>query len=256
MINVVLLLFYCSALIYLGQSLLILIALKRPLQRRINYEPSVSIIIAARNEEQNLPECLASLANLDYPPDKLEIIIIDHDSQDGTYRLLDAFARNNTQFKIFRTKETSSGLSGKADAVSLGVEKSTGEIIFLTDADCKVPPTWLKSLIPYFTENVDVVGGFTALATESKGWKGLFEKAQCLDWLFLQTAAAGAAALGRPLTWMGNNLSFRRSAYNSIGGYKQVGFSVTEDFALLKAMYKKNRSAIRFVRDLKSLVLS
>jgi hypothetical protein len=74
--------------------------------------------------------------------------------------------------------------------------------------------------------------------------------------LFLQTSAAGAAALGRPLTWMGNNLSFRRSVYNSVGGYKQVGFSVTEDFALLKAIYEKNRTAVRFVRDLKSLVMS
>ena len=101
MFDVLLILFFCCSALYVGQSCVFIFVLRRPLQKKDRYEPHVSIIISARNEEQNLPECLNSLANLDYPKDKLEIIIIDHDSQDGTYRILNDFAQKNKQFKIF-----------------------------------------------------------------------------------------------------------------------------------------------------------
>ena len=242
--------------VYVLQAVLFIFSLGRCYSKNTLFEPQVSIIIAARNEESNLPRCLLSLANLDYPSEKLEIILIDNNSTDNTYSILQNFARQHNCCKILQTTSVSTTLTGKANAIAQGIKNSSGEIIFLTDADCVVPKSWLKGLLPFFTKNVDAVGGFTALEASVKGKGRNLQKAQSLDWLFLQSSAAGVSALGRPLTWMGNNLAFRRSAYVKIGGYHKLGFSVTEDFALLKALYESSKSSVRFILDQQSLMMS
>jgi cellulose synthase/poly-beta-1,6-N-acetylglucosamine synthase-like glycosyltransferase len=90
-----------------------------------------------------------------------------------------------------------------------------------------------------------MVAGFTLLDFS----KGFFNKIQNLDWAYLLSTAAGTAGLGIPLTCMGNNFAFRRAAYEQVGGYQGVGFSVTEDFALLKAMAQRTHWKIRFAID-------
>jgi cellulose synthase/poly-beta-1,6-N-acetylglucosamine synthase-like glycosyltransferase len=248
---------YILAVYYGCQVLLFFAALSRRQDRAAEfYEPSVSIIVAARNEEDNLPECLSSLAQIDYPAEKLELVLVDHDSEDSTYAILDDFARNRKRCAILHTAALGPPLSGKAAAVSQGIEMSSGEIVLLTDADCAVPNTWVRSIVAAFSEGIDAVGGFTALQLADTKKNSMLFGAQSLDWLYLQSCAAACAALGRPLTWMGNNLAFRRASYEDIGGYAALGFSITEDYALLRALYTKNSSSVRFIRNGGSLVKS
>jgi len=237
---------FCYLGLYAGFVLIISIALARvSLPRESQYFPSVTVVVAARNEENTIARCVESLLSIDYPSNKLEIVIVDHNSQDNTFDILTNYNRNYPNLRVFRVAEQSAKLSGKALAVAHGIEQSNGEIIFLTDADCEVPPTWVRSITSYFNSGIDAIGGFASIKTNNES--PLHEGAQCVDWLFLQSAAAGIAALGRPLTWMGNNLAFRRSAYEAVGGFKRLGFSLTEDFTLLKALYKKNRKSVRFI---------
>lgn len=229
-------------LIYLAFSVILRNGLLRKYALSQNSKSSISVIVAARNEAENILNCLQSLSKLDYPKNLLEIIVVNDRSEDNTEPIIKKFIKEKSQFKYLNINNPIPNLSGKASAISQAIEQSQGEIIFITDADCVVPKNWLNKAIRYFTDDVGMVAGFTLLNFS----RGLFNKIQNLDWAYLLSVAAGAACLGIPLTCMGNNFAFRRSAYKQVGGYLGVGFSVTEDFALLKAISHQTSWKIRF----------
>ncbi|MBC7188449.1 MAG: glycosyltransferase [Calditrichaeota bacterium] len=249
-----LLLLVASAYVCAGIALAL--AGRRRHDRRSEDVPHVSIVVAARDEEANLPHCLASLAALDYPRERMELILVDHQSRDHTGELLAAFCAQHRHAHLVRVQDGTTTLCGKAAAVAAGIERSSGEIVLMTDADCVVPPTWVRTMVSHFDRDTGMVCGFTTVATHSSDARALFVRAQALDWLFLLAAASGAGLLGMPLTWVGNNLAFRRQAYDEVGGYHGVGFSLTEDFALFKAISKSTAWKVRFVRDGHALVLT
>ncbi len=193
--------------------------------------PKVSVIVAAKDEEKNLPNCLASLVNLEYPRDLLEVIIVNDQSKDGTRSLIDEISH---EFTFVRRVDAvdSVELQGKANALSQGIDESTGEIIFLTDADCTAPPNWINETLKYFEPDTGIVGGVTLISRTETVVQGV----QAVDWDILLTIAAGAATIGKPIACLGNNLAVRRKAYDEAGGYRKIKFSVTEDFALFKAV--------------------
>ena len=125
----------------------------------------------------------------------------------------------------------------------------------MTDADCAPPATWISQMVSYFTAEVGMVGGFTLLASPRQN-NSLFAKIQTLDWIYLLTVGAGAAALGKPLSIIGNNFAFRRAAYDAVGGYEKIGFSIIEDFALLRAINKQTNWQIIFPVDAHTTMLS
>ena len=236
--------------LYLAFSLMLRHGLLRKYRINQNSKLSVSVIVAARNEAENILTCLQSLANLDYPENLIEIIVVNDRSDDRTEQIINEFIKEKSQFKYFNITKTIPNLSGKASAISQAIEQSQGEIIFITDADCIVPKNWINKTSQYFADQVGIVAGFTLLDFS----RGFFNSIQNLDWAYLLGVAAGAAGLEIPLTCMGNNFAFRRAAYEQVGGYQGVGFSVTEDFALLKAMAQRTHWKIRFAIDGECLV--
>jgi cellulose synthase/poly-beta-1,6-N-acetylglucosamine synthase-like glycosyltransferase len=112
--------------------------------------PFISIIIPAKNEEKLIRSCITSLHALDYPKDKLEIIVVDGISTDQT----DTVAREMGANVLINKKQTVS--PGR----NIGFENAHGELIAFTDADCIVDKNWLASSIKYFEkEDVACVGG-------------------------------------------------------------------------------------------------
>ena len=108
---------------------------------------------------------------------------------------------------------------------------SKGEIILTTDADCVVSPKWAKTIASYYQKDVVMVCGYTNQKAEN-----LFEGVQDIDFIYLLTVGGGAINFGKPLSAIGNNMSYRKSAYLEAGGYEKIAFSVTEDFQLLMAI--------------------
>jgi 1,2-diacylglycerol 3-beta-glucosyltransferase len=201
-------------------------------------QPKVSIVVAAKDEEKNLPACLDSLTKLDYPPELFEIIVVNDQSCDSTPQIVDDASKRFSNIKRIDaiTIDDNSSLRGKANALSQGIDKANGEFIFLTDADCIVPSTWIRETLKYFEDDVGIVGGVTLISKTEKPIYGI----QAIDWDILLTVGAGAATVGRPVGCLGNNLAFRKKAYEQIGGYRNIKFSVTEDFALFKAIASSN----------------
>ncbi len=206
-----------------------------------DYEPTVSIIVAARNEEERIEQCLASLARLAYPSDKIEIIVVDDRSTDRTPEIIRKFSEEHRSVRTARTQPELGNLRGKMNAVALGISLSHGEILLFTDADCSVPSGWIRETVQTFDAETGIVGGFTLLESTE-----VFGGMQALDWIYLFGLASGTAGLKIPLTAIGNNLSVRRSAYDAAGGYEVIPFSVTEDYALVQAILQKTKYVLRF----------
>ncbi len=100
-----------------------------------NY-PFVSIIVSARNEEENINQLINSLLSQDYKKNFYEIIIANDKSTDSTLKKLDHFKENYSQLNIIDIKNTPDNWGSKKWALTQCIKKSKGEIILQTDADC------------------------------------------------------------------------------------------------------------------------
>jgi cellulose synthase/poly-beta-1,6-N-acetylglucosamine synthase-like glycosyltransferase len=214
--------------------------------------PKVSIVVAVRNEEKNILCCLESLNNLEYPENKIEIMIVDDASTDNTLSLVNDFIQDKSKFKFINLSEIDDEkLKGKVRAMAEGIKISTGEIILTTDADCTVNPLWAKTIASYYKNDVGLVNGFT-----SQSVNGAFSGMQAIDFVYLLFIASGTINLGKPVSCIGNNMSFRKKAYEETGGYESLPFSVTEDFLLLNSINKLKKYKLIYPLNKNSLVIS
>lgn len=198
-----------------------------------NELPRVSVVLCARNEERNLRRCLDSLAALDYPPDRVEFNVVDDESTDRTLDVFQEYSRNDSRFRVFSTAGEPRVLIGKQRPLSVGIRESTGEIVMGIDADISVRPGWVKAHVGAYHKGIGIVGGTTRVDPKSSGF---FTMLQACDLIAKISIAMGSAGLGLPLTIMGNNISFRREVYNSIGGFEKIQARIVEDLALMNAI--------------------
>src|SRR5437867_10994051 len=241
------------ALVYSGKIIIFgIAAFKAFYPSNPSYRPSVTIIIAARNEERNIRQCMESMAHLSYPTNLLEIVVVDDRSEDRTADIVREYSNRFAHIRLLMASPGTGHLRGKTNAVTQGIEASQGDILLFTDADCSVPVHWVEETVKYYTDpSIAIVAGFTALRVCR--W---FEAIQALDWFVLFSVAAAAIRLKYPVTAVGTNLSVRRDAYDRVGGYKNIRFSVTEDYALFHAIVSHAGYRARFPLDPSTLVES
>lgn len=218
-------------ILYLYQDFWFLRGFERPRTTKARQEPvRATVLVAARNEERNIARCIESLIVQDYPKELLEIIIIDDRSTDKTGEIARSYAAKHPFLKVLVSPE-SKELLGKTNAIDHGISHASGEIILMTDADCVVPPGWVRLTVLEYGPEVGLVGGMTLQKVS-----GAFSGMQSLDWAYLLGIASAAVNRHMALSVIGNNLSFRKKAYFDVGGYRSLKFSVTEDYSLFKAI--------------------
>ena len=205
---------------------------------------SVSIIIAARNEEANLPSLLASLQGLEVPKGiAVEFIFGNDQSTDATGAILQAWCLTHPNAQTIHIERQEAGLVGKANVLAQLCDRATGHYFLFTDADCAVPSTWVAAMMAGFKPlslhqagttgqlghrgAIGVVTGFSLPAGTS-----FLSQMQRADWFVAQATIFALAELGRPITAMGNNMATTKAAYLAAGGYRATKDSITEDFAL------------------------
>lgn len=214
--------------------------------------PSADVIIAARDEEKVINTCLTSMLALTYPKELLNVYVVDDRSTDATASMVRAIADRVPWIHLLSAQPERDHLRGKANAVAQAIEASKGEIIVMTDADCIVPPGWIENIVAHYSSDaVGLVAGFTSLQGRSA-----FARMQALDWFGLFTVAAAALRMGYPVTAVGTNLSVRRTAYDAVGGFRSIPFSITEDYALFRAVTHEGGYTARFPMDPATLVQS
>lgn len=120
-------------------------------EHRDKHYPTVTIVIPVRNRPDEIQDCLNSLTQLDYPKQKLEIIVVDDGSTDNTAEIIRGF---NVCLISLPTS------NGPSACRNIGVEKAKGNIIAFMDSDCTCHPQWLKQLVPFFAfEGIGAIGG-------------------------------------------------------------------------------------------------
>ena len=216
--------------------------------------PRVAVLVAMRNEQEYIEGCLTSLKNQDYPKQLYDVYVIDDRSIDDSPKIVEHFLEYNENFQLLKITEDKDSLKGKMNVLAQALDTVDHEWILITDADCIVPRTWIRAYLPYLRKDTGMVAGLTMLeAPESvnppKFAGRFFAKIQAVDWLYLQAIAAKSSNAGKPISVLGNNFAFRKEAYAQVGGFRSLGFSVTEDFALMRAIQKTNKWKIEHTLD-------
>ncbi|HIL56330.1 MAG TPA: glycosyltransferase, partial [Rhodothermales bacterium] len=221
--------------------------------------PAVAVLVAARDEAHGIGRCLDALLAQDYPADRLTILVADDHSTDRTAEIVRRYEAQTRRLALagavdepepmpetpevryVRVPDPTSPLRGKALAIHTAAEHTDAPLLLITDADCAPAPGWARGLVAGMGDGDGLVGGLTLMQTETT-----FGEAQSLDWAFLLGVASALTESGFPATAMGNNLAIRREAYEAVGGYPGVGFSVTEDHALFSAIATRTPWRLRF----------
>ncbi|MBS1903196.1 MAG: glycosyltransferase [Bacteroidetes bacterium] len=235
--------FLLLAILYLVVLATFVVGLRRGLDRsrgvHENVEkPLVTVLVCARNEEQNIDRCIASLEQLHYPAERLQILVVDDHSTDATARHLSEWCRRLPHLQVLSLTSPHEG--GKVNALTVGMDAAIGEFVCITDADCQVPPSWIEEYLKWYDAATGLVSSVTI--TNSSHPTAVCQSIEMMQLLGMSMAGIN---MGVAVSIIGNNLSIRRAAYEDIGGYRAIPFSVTEDVALFQAMWQ-SRWDVRF----------
>jgi mycofactocin system glycosyltransferase len=191
--------------------------------------PSVSIIIPVFNRPAEIEACLASLQVLDYPAEKIEVIVVDDASWDHTAAVVRRF-----DVRLIVQPHN----QGQSAARNAGVAAADGEIIAFLDSDCTAQPDWLRSLTPYFQDpRVALVGGYVDTCYREKAMDRYEQVCSALNMGREPVMGRGDRSVFYVPTC---NMLVRRQAYLQVGGLDerlQVGEDVDLCWRLMAAKH-------------------
>lgn len=191
----------------------------RPVGRRGDYTPPVSIIIAAYNEASVIAEKLANTLALNYPPERLEILVASDGSSDGTNEIVAQIARTTPNVRLFALPR-----QGKNRTLNAVVPEATGEVLVFSDADSMLTPDALRQLVtPLADPSVGGVGGdyqYPTDVAEGKGERSYWSVDRLTKRLQSQggsmTSATGQIYAIRQTLWRPVALSVTDDFYTSV----------------------------------------
>jgi glycosyltransferase involved in cell wall biosynthesis len=208
--------------------------------------PKVSVIIAARNEEQNLAHLLSDISEQSYPQELIECIVVDDHSTDGTVSSISSLLG----VKVVSLPKS---LEGKKQAVKLGIESSSGEILLFTDADCRVSIRWIETIVSFFAERKPLMVLAPVLATS----KSRIGKCLELEWMSLQASTAGSVGAGYPVMCNAANLAFARQAIpNILSIYDNNNIKSGDDMFALIALKRQSPGSVQYLKSRDALVVT
>jgi glycosyltransferase involved in cell wall biosynthesis len=210
--------------------------------------PRISLIFAARDEQEKLPSALATLVAIDYP--ELEIIAVDDRSKDRTGAILEEFARQDRRLRAVHVAELPDGWLGKPHALQKGYEQSTGEWLLFTDADVRFSQDILRRAIALAAaRNLDHLTLLCDLEMH-----GFWETALITFFGMAFHLATNPYRVSNPFSrayvGVGAFQLLKRSAYESIGTHQRLAMEVVEDMKLCKLLKQGGfRSCVGVAQD-------
>jgi len=201
-----------------------LVALKRPSKRAVvpDDPPLVSVLIPARNEEENIRRCLASVLAQDYP--NFEVLVLDDNSTDKTAEIASGIAENDSRVQLIRGKPLPDGWAGKCYACHQLSQNARGSWLLFVDADTVSRPHMMRSTLQLaILNNAAMLSGFPRQKVSGITQKMVIPiifyflvMAWFPLWLFHSWKKPG------PTLAIGQFLLFKREDYMMIGGHESV----------------------------------
>jgi poly-beta-1,6-N-acetyl-D-glucosamine synthase len=207
----------------------------------------ISVIIPARNEENNIAELLTALQEQTYPRELIEIIVIDDHSEDRTAEIV----RQYKNVKLLQVKEDAIN-SYKKKAIETGIGAALGELIVATDADCLPPKEWLQT-IASFKEETGAL--FIAAPVVIQCDSSLVQIFQALDFMVLQ-GITGAVVHNKKLSMCnGANLGYERKVFYEVNGFEGVDHIASgDDMLLMHKIADKYPGGVHYLKSKQALV--
>ena len=218
--------------------------------KKENNPVNISVIIAAKNEAENIDTLIESLKSLNYPSEMFEVIFVDDNSIDGTYNKLKSKTDSIENFLVLELK--TSGMSGKREALSLGINNAKYPNILIMDADCRAEINWLQSYSSKFNQSFEMVFGIAPFYQK----KNLVNKISCFENLRSSLLSFSMASFGLPYTAAARNFGFTKNAFESLQGYSKTKDTLSGDDDLLLREAVKRKMKIGVVTEPGSFVFS
>jgi glycosyltransferase involved in cell wall biosynthesis len=209
--------------------------------------PAVTVVIAARDEEQRIGETLNRLLAADYP--HLEIVLANDRSTDSTAAIAATIAKDDSRLRIVTIDDVPEGWLGKTNAMTQAANLATGEFLLFTDGDIQFSPDAIRLAMQYTLDRkLDHFCLFPSM--ETQGWT------ECvLVSFFAMLFAFGTQPWLRSLRFPGAYYGIgafnlvRRSAYDAAGGHDPIKLDILDDVKLGKLLFKQKASADYLVAE-------
>lgn len=207
--------------------------------------PPVTIIIAARNEADNIYENLPHILTQDYP--QYEVLVVNHQSIDESKHILQAYQQQYPHLRYTEIERSKHLRPGKKLPVTLGIKSAKYEHLLLTDADCKPSSkNWLKEMAGSFTTEKEIVLGFGPYTKE----KGFLNRIIRFDTIWIAINYFSFALANLPYMGVGRNLGYTKSAFENANGFKShYSLSSGDDDLFIQEAAKKKNYAINVSSD-------
>jgi len=206
-----------------------------------------SVVIAARNEEQQIGQLLYALRSQNYPSSLFEVIVVDDHSEDETA----AIVRQFPEARLI-SLQTGAVNSFKKKAIETGIAAATGEWIVTTDADCIPSPGWLQAIASFAREKGSV---FIAAPVYMKDNGSPLQLFQSMDFMILQ-AITGAVVHNNQLTMCnGANLAYSKKTFDEVNGFSGIDdIASGDDMLLMYKIWKRYPDKVHYLRSTDSIV--
>ncbi len=212
------------------------------------FSTPVSILIPARNEEDNIFPCLNAILQQSYPAEMMEIIVIDDHSTDRTGKIVESLTHASVKLiRLADHVEPGTTHSFKKKAIEVAISQAKGDLIVTTDADCVMGPNWLKFLVScYELKRPKLLAAPVVFHDE----KNNFQRFQSLD--FLGMMGVTGAGIHRQTMHMcnGANLAYEKAAFYEVNGFEGVDkLASGDDMMLMQKIAKRYPNDIAFLKN-------
>lgn len=215
-------------------------------QKAVPKKISVSVLICAKNEADNLSRFLPSIINQDYL--EFEIVLINDASSDETLEVMERFSEKHSNIKIVNVKPVETFWGNKKYPLTLGIKASKYDFLLFTDADCKpLSKNWIKEMSAHFSNKNDIVLGYGA---HSKIKNSFLNKLIRFETLITAIQYFSFAKIGVPYMGVGRNLAYKKEAFFSANGFMaHMNIKSGDDDLFINQVATKNNTAICFTEN-------
>ena len=215
-----------------------------------NFQPTISIIVALRNESQAVSTLVASLNALRYPQHLIEILLVDDHSTDDSVAKLRELTHNNIMYNI---EQCPPEVAGKKQALAWAVAQTGNEYILFTDADCKLPPTWISAYAEQIAQHTSAHFFFGLVNHAAE--KNFLQQWFSLDFLSLVAMQGGLANVHKAFSCNAANMCISRQF--ALRWYEtNSDYSSGDDVFLLHKAKRIDKEAVVFVQSPQAMVIT
>lgn len=211
----------------------------------------VTLLVPFRNEADKLQKIFESVENLNY--DQVEILWINDHSEDATVAVLNELL-NSKNLRFDHQLIQAEG-KGKKAAIETAMKHAQSDFIFTTDADCKLPPTWIEHKMAHFENSlIQMVAG----PVMTKECNTVFQRFQQIEWSSILLVTQYAIVHQNPLMCSGANLAYRKRAFQKVNGYQgnRDILSGDDEFLMKKIGDEFGGKSITYSNEKEALVLT